>query len=149
MVDTRNAAAAPAPVRREDYRPPDWRVPLVELAPRTNTQLMGLYESGGILCTQCEAEGFRRITPFPDRPDVLSRYRVKMIADKARYPVLLSNGDPVASGELDGGRHWAEWRDPFPKPCYLFAMVAGDLVVNRDRFVTRSGREVELRIWVR
>jgi aminopeptidase N len=121
----------------------------VAIAPAANTQLMGLYESGGILCTQCEAEGFRRITPFPDRPDVLSRYRVKMIADKGRYPVLLSNGDPIGSGELDGGRHWAEWRDPFPKPCYLFALVAGDLVANRDRFVTRSGRTVELGIWVR
>lgn len=121
----------------------------VDIVPRANTQLMGLYESGGMLCTQCEAEGFRRITPFPDRPDVLSRYRVKMTADKGRYPVLLSNGDPVACGDLDGGRHWAEWHDPFPKPCYLFAMVAGDLVANRDRFVTRSGREVALGIWVR
>ena len=121
----------------------------VEIAPRANTQLMGLYESGGMLCTQCEAEGFRRITPFPDRPDVLSRYRVKMIADKARFPVLLSNGDPVASGEIEGGRHWAEWHDPFPKPSYLFALVAGDLVCNRDTFITRSGREVSLGIWVR
>jgi aminopeptidase N len=121
----------------------------VEIAPAKNTQLMGLYESGGILCTQCEAEGFRRITPFPDRPDVLSRFRVKMIADKARYPVLLSNGDPIGAGELEGGRHWAEWRDPYPKPSYLFALVAGDLVANRDSFVTRSGRKVELGIWVR
>ncbi|MDQ4086420.1 MAG: aminopeptidase N [Pseudomonadota bacterium] len=122
---------------------------LSEVSPAQNTQLMGLYESGGILCTQCEAEGFRRVTPFPDRPDVLSRYRVRMTADKARYPVLLSNGDPVGRGELEGGRHWAEWHDPFPKPCYLFAMVAGDLVANRGRFVTRSGREVDLGIWVR
>jgi aminopeptidase N len=122
---------------------------VVEIAPRANTQLMGLYESGGMLCTQCEAEGFRRITPFPDRPDVLSRYRVKMIADKARFPVLLSNGDPVGAGDLDEGRHWAEWHDPFPKPCYLFAMVAGDLVANRDSFTTRSGRKVDLGIWVR
>jgi aminopeptidase N len=121
----------------------------VEISPHANSQLMGLYESGGILCTQCEAEGFRRITPFPDRPDVLSRYRVKMIADKARYPVLLSNGDPVGSGDLDGGRHWAEWHDPFPKPSYLFALVAGDLVANRAAFATRSGREVALGIWVR
>jgi aminopeptidase N len=122
---------------------------VVEIAPEKNSQLMGLYASGGILCTQCEAEGFRRITPFPDRPDVLSRYRVRMSADNARYPVLLSNGDPVASGELDEGRHWAEWHDPFPKPCYLFALVAGDLQANRDRFVTRSGRNVDLGIWVR
>ena len=122
---------------------------LVEISPAANTQLMGLYESGGILCTQCEAEGFRRITPFPDRPDVLSRYRVRMTADRALYPVLLSNGDPVASGEAGEGRHWAEWHDPFPKPCYLFALVAGDLEVNRRTFVTRSGREVALGIWVR
>ncbi|HEX8262190.1 MAG TPA: aminopeptidase N, partial [Allosphingosinicella sp.] len=122
---------------------------VVELAPRSNTQLMGLYESGGILCTQCEAEGFRRITPFPDRPDVLSRFRVRMIADKALYPVLLSNGDPVGAGELQDGRHWAEWDDPFPKPSYLFALVAGDLAANRDSFTTRSGRRIDLGIWVR
>jgi aminopeptidase N len=121
----------------------------VEISPRANTQLMGLYESGGILCTQCEAEGFRRITPFPDRPDVLGRFRVRMIADKGLYPVLLSNGDRIGAGDLDGGRHWAEWSDPHPKPCYLFALVAGDLVVNRGSFVTRSGRRVELGIWVR
>jgi len=220
MLDE-NAAAAPVPVRREDYRPPDWLVPrielefdlgaertlvrsrlsverngahgrplqldaegldlkqvcidgapvdariegdilalaipgdaatvetYVELAPRANTQLMGLYESGGILCTQCEAEGFRRITPFPDRPDVLSRYRVRMITDKAAYPVLLSNGDPVGAGELPEGRHWAEWDDPFPKPAYLFALVAGELAANRDGFTTRSGRRIDLGIWVR
>jgi aminopeptidase N len=122
---------------------------LVEIAPRSNTQLMGLYESGGILCTQCEAEGFRRITPFPDRPDVLSRFRVRMIAERTAYPVLLSNGDPVGAGELERGRHWAEWEDPFPKPCYLFALVAGDLTPNREEFVTRSGRKVDLAIWVR
>ncbi|HEX9947587.1 MAG TPA: aminopeptidase N [Allosphingosinicella sp.] len=222
MLDVQNAPAAPpSAIRREDYRPPDWLVPsielefelgaertrvrsrlsvtrngahdrplalnaegldplevtvdgeaaryslegdvltiapaggaalvetLVEIAPRSNTQLMGLYESGGILCTQCEAEGFRRITPFPDRPDVLSRYRVRLIADKSAYPVLLSNGDPVGAGELEGSRHWAEWDDPFPKPCYLFALVAGDLAANRDSFVTRSGRRVDLGIWVR
>ncbi|HEY0324759.1 MAG TPA: M1 family aminopeptidase, partial [Allosphingosinicella sp.] len=120
-----------------------------EISPAANTQLMGLYASGGLLCTQCEAEGFRRITPFPDRPDVLSRYRVKMTADKATYPVLLSNGDPVGSGDLDDGRHWAEWHDPFPKPCYLFALVAGDLKARKDQFVTRSGRAVDLGIWVR
>lgn len=122
---------------------------IIELTPAANSQLMGLYESGGILCTQCEAEGFRRITPFPDRPDVLSRYRVKMIADKARYPVLLSNGDPVANGDGEDGKYWAEWHDPFPKPCYLFALVAADLAVNRDSFTTRSGKHVDLGIWVR
>ena len=121
----------------------------VEIAPDRNTQLMGLYASGGNLCTQCEAEGFRRITYFPDRPDILSEYRVRMTADAVRYPVLLANGDPVAQGTLDGGRHWAEWHDPFPKPSYLFALVAGDLVENRGRFTTRSGREVRLGIWVR
>ncbi|WP_106640718.1 aminopeptidase N [Allosphingosinicella vermicomposti] len=122
---------------------------IVEIAPAANTQLMGLYASGGILCTQCEAEGFRRITFFPDRPDVLSRYAVRMIADKALYPVLLANGDPVGSGDLEHGRHWAEWNDPFPKPCYLFALVAGDLEANRDTFITQSGRTVDLGIWVR
>lgn len=117
--------------------------------PATNTQLMGLYASGGLLCTQCEAEGFRRITFFPDRPDILSRYTVRMEADRATYPVLLANGDRINGGDLPGGRHWAQWRDPFPKPSYLFALVAGDLAVNRDRFVTRSGRGVDLGIWVR
>ena len=121
----------------------------VEIAPDRNTQLMGLYASGGILCTQCEAEGFRRITPFPDRPDVLARYRVRLSADRARYPVLLANGDPVAQGDNDDGTHWAEWHDPFPKPSYLFALVAGDLSCNRGSFTTASGREVQLGIWVR
>ena len=120
-----------------------------EIAPERNTQLMGLYASGGLLCTQCEAEGFRRITFFPDRPDVLSRYTVRMTADRARYPVLLANGDPVGAGVLDDGRHWAEWHDPFPKPCYLFALVAGNLAANRASFTTRSGRRVSLAIWVR
>ena len=121
----------------------------VELAPASNSKLMGLYASGGLLCTQCEAEGFRRITFFPDRPDILSRYSVRMAAEKARYPILLANGDPVEKGEDEGGRHWARWVDPFPKPCYLFALVAGDLACNADRFVTMSGREVALGIWAR
>jgi aminopeptidase N len=220
MADVQTtAAAAPQITRREDYRPPAWRVPdvvlefdldpaqtrvrarlsverashgplrldhggqellalrvdaepaewrmeggqivlelsgdahLIEteclLTPERNTELMGLYASGGLLCTQCEAEGFRKITPFPDRPDVLSRYLVRMTADKAAFPVLLSNGDRVGGGELPDGRHWAEWRDPFPKPSYLFALVGGDLQANRDSFTTMSGREVELGIWVR
>ena len=122
---------------------------VVAIHPDKNTQLMGLYASGGLLCTQCEAEGFRRITFFPDRPDVLSRYLVRMTADRATYPVLLANGDRVGEGDLGDGRHWAEWHDPFPKPCYLFAMVAGDLQANRDCFTTMSGRAVELGIWVR
>ena len=121
----------------------------VVIAPDRNTQLMGLYASGGNLCTQCEAEGFRRITFFPDRPDVLSVYRVRMTADAQRFPVLLANGDPVAQGANDDGTQWAEWHDPFPKPSYLFALVAGDLAVNRATFTTMSGREVELGIWVR
>jgi aminopeptidase N len=122
---------------------------VVEIAPERNTQLMGLYASGGNLCTQCEAEGFRRITWFPDRPDVLSVYRVRMTADEGRFPVLLANGDPVATGKADDGRHWAEWHDPYPKPAYLFALVAGDLAVNAGHFTTASGREVKLGIWVR
>jgi aminopeptidase N len=119
------------------------------LDPTANTQLMGLYASNGMLCTQCEAEGFRRITFFPDRPDVLSTYRVRMEGDKAQFPVLLSNGNCIAKGEEAGGTHWAEWRDPWPKPAYLFALVAGDLVANSDHFTTIGGREVALNIWVR
>ena len=121
----------------------------VELGPETNSKLMGLYASGGILCTQCESEGFRRITFHPDRPDVLSIYRVRMSADKAHFPVLLANGNLIAAGEGENGTHWAEWHDPFPKPCYLFAMVAGDLAANRSTFMTVSGRTVDLAIWVR
>ncbi|MCA1660838.1 MAG: aminopeptidase N, partial [Novosphingobium sp.] len=121
--------------------------------PAANSQLSGLYASNGMLCTQCEAEGFRRITYFPDRPDVLSKYRVRMAGDKAKFPVLLANGNEVATGEdpeRDGaGTHWAEWEDPWPKPSYLFALVAGELVANRDSFVTRSGRKVDLAIYVR
>ncbi|WP_420142082.1 aminopeptidase N [Sphingomonas sp.] len=224
MLDAIAAALTPPPpIRREDYRPPDWLVPEVALdfaldpaetivtsrltvrrngahahplrlngdglranrvlidgeelhdawrmdgpdllidlpgddhlvetevtiAPVGNSKLMGLYASGGLLCTQCEAEGFRRITFFPDRPDVLSRYTVRMEADRARFPILLANGDVVDEGEAPGGRHYALWRDPFPKPAYLFALVAGDLVVNRDSFTTRSGRDIALGIWVR
>jgi aminopeptidase N len=119
------------------------------IAPRNNTELQGLYMSGGNFCTQCEPEGFRRITYFIDRPDVMARYTTTIAADKARFPVLLSNGNPSGSGELPDGRHWAKWVDPHPKPSYLFALVAGDLVAVRDRFTTRSGREVPLAIWVR
>jgi len=121
----------------------------VELDPSLNTKLMGLYASNDMLCTQCEAEGFRRITFFPDRPDVLSRYKVRMEGDKTNFPVLLCNGDKVDSGDADNGRHWAQWNDPWPKPSYLFALVAGDLVANSDSFTTRSGKEVELNIYVR
>ena len=121
----------------------------VAIHPEANTKLMGLYASNGMLCTQCEAEGFRRITFFPDRPDVLSKYRVRMEGDATLFPVLLSNGNRVAQGQGADGRHWAEWEDPFPKPCYLFALVAGDLKANRDAFTTMSGRKVDLAIWVR
>ncbi|OZA58689.1 MAG: aminopeptidase N, partial [Sphingomonadales bacterium 39-62-4] len=117
--------------------------------PAANTQLSGLYASNGLLCTQCEAEGFRRITFFPDRPDVLSVYSVRMSGDKAQFPVLLSNGNPTASGDNPDGTHWAEWHDPWPKPSYLFALVAGELVANRDSFTTMSGRKVNLAILVR
>ena len=120
-----------------------------EINPAANTQLMGLYASNGMLCTQCEAEGFRRITFFPDRPDVLSVYSVRMAGDKAKFPILLSNGNCTASGEGAGGTHWAEWHDPWPKPSYLFALVAGDLVANHDTFTTMSGRTVDLNVWVR
>ena len=123
------------------------------IAPERNTALSGLYISGGNFCTQCEPEGFRRITYFLDRPDVMARYSVTIRADKGRFPVLLSNGNPAGSGDLPGdlpgGRHWARWVDPHPKPSYLFALVAGDLVAVEDRFTTRSGREVKLGIWVR
>jgi aminopeptidase N len=120
----------------------------VEIVPEANTKLMGLYGSAGLLCTQCEAEGFRRITFFPDRPDVLSRYAVRLEADKTRFPVLLANGDLIGSGDSADGKHWAQWNDPFPKPAYLFALVAGDLKANRDRFTTMSGKTVDLAIWV-
>ncbi|MCW3477736.1 aminopeptidase N [Limobrevibacterium gyesilva] len=118
------------------------------IAPEQNSELSGLYVSGGNFFTQCEAEGFRRITWFPDRPDVMARFTTTIVADRARYPVLLSNGNPTANG-MDGARHWATWVDPHPKPSYLFALVAGDLVAVRDSFTTRSGRNVDLAIWVR
>ena len=122
---------------------------LVEISPEANSELSGLYLSGGNYFTQCEAEGFRRITFFPDRPDVMARYTVTIEADKAACPVLLSNGNPSGSGDLPEGRHWAKWDDPHPKPSYLFALVAGDLVAVRDSFTTRSGKEVALAIYVR
>jgi len=119
-----------------------------ELSPAANQALMGLYRSNGVYCTQCEAEGFRRITYFLDRPDVLSVYTVRIEAEAEEAPLLLSNGNPVEHGELEGGRHFAVWHDPFPKPSYLFALVAGDLGVVKDRFTTASGREVELGVYV-
>ncbi len=116
--------------------------------PTANTQLSGLYQSSGTFCTQCEAEGFRRITYFPDRPDVMAVYTTRIEAGKAEAPVLLSNGNLVESGDLPGGRHFAVWNDPHPKPCYLFALVGGNLNAIEDRFRTMSGRDVTLRIYV-
>jgi aminopeptidase N len=119
-----------------------------ELYPQNNTSLDGLYRSSSNFCTQCEAEGFRKITYFLDRPDVLARYEVTITAEQERYPVLLANGNRVEAGELPAGRHYARWQDPYPKPSYLFAMVAGNLVKIADTFVTRSGRPVALEIYV-
>ncbi|MGE0194394.1 MAG: aminopeptidase N, partial [Methylocystis sp.] len=122
---------------------------VTELNPSGNTQLSGLYRSGSAYCTQCEAEGFRRITYFLDRPDVLSVYTTRIEAEKADAPILLSNGNPVESGDVSGtDRHYAIWRDPFPKPSYLFALVGGDLGVVRDTFATMTGRAVDLAIYV-
>ncbi len=173
---TRNASGAPLQlngdglaareVRVDGVAINDWRMDgsdlVIELAgdahevtvetalnPAANSKLMGLYASNAMLCTQCEAEGFRRIAFFPDRPDVLSTYRVRMSGDKALFPILLANGNCTASGTGEGGAHWAEWHDPWPKPSYLFALVAGDLVANSDSFTTMSGRKVALNIWVR
>ncbi len=116
--------------------------------PAANSTLMGLYVSGGRFCTQCEAEGFRRITYYPDRPDVLSVFTVRIEADKADYLHLLANGNPVELGDLPGGRHYAVWEDPFPKPCYLFALVAGDFDLLENSFMTMSGRHIPLTIYV-
>ena len=118
------------------------------LSPAVNTSLQGLYQSGEAFCTQCEAEGFRQITYMLDRPDVLARYTTKITADKAKYPFLLSNGNRINSGDLEDGRHWVEWNDPFPKPSYLFALVAGDFDVLKDQFITKAGREVALELYV-
>lgn len=119
-----------------------------DIHPEKNSALEGLYQSGEALCTQCEAEGFRHITWYLDRPDVLARFTTTIIADAQRYPFLLSNGNRLGSGKYEDGRHWVKWQDPFPKPCYLFALVAGDFDVLRDSFTTRSGREVALEIYV-
>ena len=120
----------------------------VAIHPAENSKLMGLYTSSGTFCTQCEAEGFRRITYYLDRPDVMARFTTRIEAERAKYPVLLSNGNRVSQGELPNGRHWVQWEDPFPKPSYLFALVAGDLVSKQGTFTTASGREVALEIWV-
>ncbi|MDN5869605.1 MAG: aminopeptidase N [Nitrococcus sp.] len=149
-----------APLARSDYRldaealsiervPARCTIELTtRIRPQENTRLEGLYRSGAMFCTQCEAQGFRRITFFPDRPDVMARYTTTIEADRGRYPVLLSNGNQVAQGQAANNRHWVRWEDPFPKPSYLFALVAGDLACHEDRIVTASGREVRLRIFV-
>ncbi|XVE57913.1 hypothetical protein DITRI_Ditri04bG0128000 [Diplodiscus trichospermus] len=118
-----------------------------EIQPQKNTSLEGLYKSSGNFCTQCEAEGFRKITFYQDRPDIMVKYTCRIEADKSLYPVLLSNGNLIEQGDLEGGKHYAVWEDPFKKPCYLFALVAGQLESRDDIFITRSGRQVSLRIW--
>ena len=120
----------------------------VAIKPQANTSMMGLYRSRTMYCTQCEAEGFRRITYYPDRPDIMSVFTVQIIADKAAYPVLLSNGNAIARGDLDKGRHFVTWHDPFKKPSHLFALVAGTLEVVEDSFTTMSGRQIPLQIFV-
>ncbi|GMH38910.1 hypothetical protein BSKO_06808 [Bryopsis sp. KO-2023] len=119
----------------------------VDIKPQENTSLEGLYKSSGNYCTQCEAEGFRGITYYYDRPDVMAMYTVRIEAEKAKYPTLLSNGNLESQGDLDGGRHYAVWVDPFRKPCYLFALVAGDFAMQEDTFKTMSGKDVALRIF--
>jgi len=121
---------------------------ITRIHPQDNTSLGGLYTSGGNFCTQCEAEEFRKITYYPDRPDVMAKFVTTITADKTKYPVLLSNGNLIDKGELADGRHWAKWEDPFPKPAYLFALVAGDLACIKDRFETASGRMVDLHVYV-
>lgn len=128
--------------------PPRFTLAVVtRIYPQQNTSLEGLYQSSGNFCTQCEAQGFRKITYYLDRPDVLSVFTTQIIADKQKYPVLLANGNLIGSGDLPDGRHWARWHDPFPKPAYLFALVAGDLQHVEDHYTTASGRAVTLRIY--
>jgi len=117
------------------------------LCPEKNTRLEGLYRSNRIYCTQCEAEGFRHVTPFVDRPDVMATYACTIMADKTACPVLLSNGNPVDQGDLPDHRHYVTWEDPFRKPCYLFALVAGDLSCIKSVFTTKSGRQLLLKIF--
>lgn len=117
------------------------------IKPQENTDLMGLYKSGDMFCTQCEPEGFRKITYFLDRPDILSSFTTTIIAPQKAFPVLLSNGNLIAKGVGDKGKHWVKWHDPFKKPCYLFAVVAGDLGYLEDYFITMSNRKITLRIY--
>ncbi len=159
-LDLRSASLDGRPLSAADYLvdeefltitkvPDDFDLQIVtRINPRGNTALEGLYLSSGNFCTQCEAEGFRKITYYLDRPDVLARFQTTIRADRRRYPILLSNGNLVDQGELADGRHFTIWEDPFKKPCYLFALVAGDLVEIRDDFTTMSGRKVSLHIYV-
>ncbi len=152
-VDGKPLAAADFKVDRETLTlsnlPAKFTLEIVsEIEPAKNTALEGLYLSKGIFCTQCEAEGFRRITYYLDRPDNLAVFNTRIEAPKDKFPVLLSNGNPVQKGDLPGGRHFVTWNDPFPKPCYLFALVAGDLGVLRDTYTTLTGRKIELAIYV-
>lgn len=159
-VELRTLAIDGRPLSAEEYFHEDERLIVAQVPerfsvevetiinPKDNAALEGLYLSGGNFCTQCEPEGFRRITFFPDRPDVMAVYRTTIVADMERYPVLLANGNRVAYGELEGGKHFAQWEDPFPKPSYLFALVAGRLSCLEDRFTTRSGRDITLQIYV-
>ncbi|MCK8516416.1 aminopeptidase N [Methylonatrum kenyense] len=132
-----------------DAVPADFELAVTtRIHPEDNTALEGLYRSGDLFCTQCEAEGFRRITYYPDRPDVMAVFTTTVVADPGRFPILLSNGDLVEDGRLEDGRHFARWHDPYPKPSYLFALVAGDLHLHEDHHVTPSGRDVTLRLYV-
>jgi aminopeptidase N len=150
-VEAARESYAASPERLTIAQPPNKPFTLeieTKVDPSANTQLSGLYRSSGTYCTQCEAEGFRRITYFPDRPDVMAVYTTRIEADKAEAPMLLANGNLTESGELPGGRHFAVWHDPHPKPSYLFALVGGDLAHIEDKFRTASGRDVTLRIYV-
>src|SRR6185437_15161460 len=150
-VEAARESYAASPERLTIAQPPNKPFTLeieTKVDPSANTQLSGLYRSSGTYCTQCEAEGFRRITYFPDRPDVMAVYTTRIEAAKAEAPVLLANGNLVETGDAPDGRHFAVWHDPHPKPSYLFALVGGDLAVVEDRFVTMSGRNVTLRIYV-
>ncbi|WP_339071543.1 aminopeptidase N [Pseudomonas idahonensis] len=160
QLELLSVSLADQPLSADDYQLDDNHLTLhptsasftldtsVKIHPESNTALEGLYKSSGMFCTQCEAEGFRKITYYLDRPDVMSKFTTTVVAEQHSYPVLLSNGNPIASGPGEDGRHWATWEDPFMKPAYLFALVAGDLWCVEDSFRTQSGRDVALRIYV-
>ncbi|MDC7815628.1 aminopeptidase N [Pseudomonas sp. BLCC-B112] len=160
QLELLSVSLADQPLSADDYQLDDSHLTLhptsasftldtsVKIHPESNTALEGLYKSSGMFCTQCEAEGFRKITYYLDRPDVMSKFTTTVAAEQHSYPVLLSNGNPIASGPGEDGRHWATWEDPFMKPAYLFALVAGDLWCVEDSFRTQSGRDVALRIYV-